>query len=64
VATPPVGVGVTGFAIAGVSDMQLHQPTLLFDSHVEAAAAQASLVAANPKLSGKLQVLPRYELAA
>jgi hypothetical protein len=64
VATPPVGVEVTGFGIAGVSDMQLHGPTLVFESHAEAAAAQAGLVAADPKLSGKLQVLPRYELAA
>ena len=58
VATPPVGVEVGGFAVAGVSDMQLHGPTLVFASHAEAAAAQAGLVAADPKLAGKLQVLP------
>ena len=64
VATPPVGVEVTGFAVANVKDMQVHAAGMVFASQAEAAAAQASLVAANPKLSGTLQVLPKFELAA
>jgi hypothetical protein len=63
-AAPPVVVKPQGFGVASTENMQLHAPGLVFQSHAEATAAQASLVAADPKLGGKLQVLSSYELAA
>jgi len=64
VATPPVAFDTPGFAVASTENLQLHAPGFVFQSHAEAAAAQAKLVAADPKLSGKLQVLQQFELAA
>jgi len=64
VATPPVAVEVPGYAVASTESMGLHGADLVFPSYAEAAAARAQLVAGDPKLTGKLQVLSSYELAA
>jgi hypothetical protein len=64
VATPPVAVEVPGYAVASTESMALHGTDLVFASYAEAAAARAQLVAGDAKLTGRLQVLSAYELAA
>ena len=64
-ATPPVGVELERLRRRRrPRTCSCTRPTLVFESQAEAAAAQAGLVAADPKLAGTLQVLRTFELRA
>lgn len=53
-----------GFAIASTSDMTPHQGCQIAGSYTEAADAMAQLLAEQPSLRGKLQIVSEHELAA
>lgn len=53
-----------GFAIASTSDMKQHAGSNIVGSYTEAADALAQLVAKNPSLRGKIQIVVEHELAA
>jgi hypothetical protein len=64
VGTPPVALPPERFVVAGVDDLALHAPGLEFTSESAAVIALADVVARNPRLKGKLQVISSYEAAA
>jgi hypothetical protein len=64
VGTPPVALAPERFVIAGVDDLALEPPGREFTSENAAAIALADVVARNPRLKGKLQVISSYEAAA
>jgi hypothetical protein len=64
VGTPPVALPPERFRVAGVDDLALQAPGLEFTSESAAVIALADVVARNPRLKGKLQVISSHEAAA
>jgi hypothetical protein len=64
VGTPPVALPPERFMVASVDDLALQAPGLEFTSETAAVIALADVVARNPRLKGKLQVISSYEAAA
>jgi hypothetical protein len=62
--TPKVTVPHETFVVAGVADLKAHAPDLVFSSEAAAAVAMRDLVAKDATLTGKLQVVGSYEVAA
>jgi hypothetical protein len=66
----PTGLGTAavtmnggGFVVANTDDLQMHASTV-FRSETAAIQAMKAVVASNPALKGKLQVVSEFELAA
>ena len=53
-----------GFAIASTSDMTAYQDSQIAGRYTEAADAMAQLLAEQPSLRGKVQIVSEHELAA
>lgn len=53
-----------GYAIASTSDMTQYQGSKVAGSYTEAADALAQLIAKDPSLRGKVQIVAEHELAA
>jgi hypothetical protein len=64
VGTPKVALPTERFVVAGVDDLEPHAPGLTFPNESAAVIALEDAVARNPRLRGKLQVIPSYEAAA
>jgi hypothetical protein len=62
--TPKVTTPPETFVVAGVTNLQAHAANLVFTSEAAAALAMNDLVAKNPSLTGTLQVVSSYEVAA
>lgn len=62
--TPKVTLPAETFVVAGVADLKAHAADLVFTSESAAAVAMQELVRNDASLSGKLQVVAGYEVAA
>ena len=64
VGTPKVALPTEGFIVATVDDLEPHAPDVTFPNESAAVIALKDAVARDPRLRGKLQVIPLYEVAA
>jgi hypothetical protein len=62
--TPKVTLPFETFVVAGVADLKAHAPNLVFTSESAATVAMRDLVRSDASLTGKLQVVAGYEVAA
>jgi hypothetical protein len=62
--TPAVTLPGESFVVAGVGDLKMHAPGLSFNSEAAASVALKDLVKKDGALTGKLQVVASYEVAA
>jgi hypothetical protein len=62
--TPKVALLPEMFAIVAVKDLRLHRTHLVFATQTQSRLVMNSIVAGDPGLTGKLQVVPGYEVNA
>jgi hypothetical protein len=62
--TPAVTLGAGHFAIVSTKDLSLHGTEMTFASQAAAAVALNEFMAKDRGLTGKIQIVPTYEMAA
>lgn len=63
-AAPEVKVKKENFGIASTESLDLHGSQYLYETETEATIAMNRLLAANPGLTGTIQVIPAYQINA